>query len=323
MYRSECQYQAINLVDRRGITLVRRVATVSESGLGKLVARGDKTKAAHFLEWADTVVFQRKRSEFPLTTTPSLPAITAPTPLRLAGSTETRDELTMSSLEIAERTGKDHRNVMRDIRKMLDEMGEGGMLKFEHTHQNPQNGQTYPIFRLPKRECLILVSGYSIPLRAKIVDRWMELEAQVAAQATPVPALPDFNDPVAAARAWADAVEKTQEAEKLVEAREKEVKLLSADVKHAQEVIHENLKLVGVAEWCASRHIYLRKPMKNRLSAKTKELHIARGVSYSKQFRMVPLPDGTEKPGHINIYHADLMDEAARDMGLDFTPVRF
>ncbi len=94
--------------------------------------------------------------------------------------------LTMSSLEIAELTGKEHRNVMRDIRKMLDEMDEGGVLKFEHTHQNPQNGQTYPIFRLPKRECLILVSGYDVPLRAKIIDRWMELEGITASPVRPM-----------------------------------------------------------------------------------------------------------------------------------------
>lgn len=87
--------------------------------------------------------------------------------------------LTMSSLEISERTGKEHRNVMRDIRIMLTELyGEGGVLSFEHTHRNPQNGQEYPIFRLPQRECLILVSGYSIELRARIVDRWQELEAE-------------------------------------------------------------------------------------------------------------------------------------------------
>lgn len=102
-----------------------------------------------------------------LNITPDLPGATLP-PI---GS-----EPTMSSMEIAELTGKRHDHVMRDIRQMLDAIGEGGVPKFGDTHTNPQNGQSYPIFRLPKRECLGLVSGYSIELRMKIIDRWMELE---------------------------------------------------------------------------------------------------------------------------------------------------
>jgi Rha family phage regulatory protein len=86
--------------------------------------------------------------------------------------------ITMSSVEIADLTGKRHDNVMRDTRKMLvDLYGEGGLLKFEDTRTDPQNGKQYPVFRLPKRESLILVSGYSVELRARIIDRWMELEA--------------------------------------------------------------------------------------------------------------------------------------------------
>jgi len=89
--------------------------------------------------------------------------------------------LTMTSREIAELTDKEHRNVMRDIRAMLVELhGEGGVLSFEHTHSNPQNGQTYPVYMLPKRETLILVSGYSLVMRARIIDRWQQLEAEAA-----------------------------------------------------------------------------------------------------------------------------------------------
>jgi phage antirepressor YoqD-like protein len=92
-------------------------------------------------------------------------------------------EKTMSSREIAELTGKEHRNVMRDIRTMLVELyGEDRMLTFEQTVErpNPSGGAPIrsPVFMLPKRESLILVSGYSVPLRAKIIDRWEELERE-------------------------------------------------------------------------------------------------------------------------------------------------
>jgi hypothetical protein len=54
--------------------------------------------------------------------------------------------------------------------------GEDGVLSFEDTHTNQQNGQTYPTYRLPKRETLILVSGYSVQMRARIIDLIAEIE---------------------------------------------------------------------------------------------------------------------------------------------------
>ncbi len=85
---------------------------------------------------------------------------------------------TMSSREIAELCGKQHAHIMRDIRQMLGELyPEGGQSKFGSTYLDKQ-GKPQNCYNLPKRECLILVSGYSMTLRARIIDRWQELEKQ-------------------------------------------------------------------------------------------------------------------------------------------------
>ncbi len=84
----------------------------------------------------------------------------------------------MSSLEIAELTGKEHYNVMRDIKRMLEDL-EIGALKFEGTYKTVQ-GKDMPCFQLPKDLTITLCAGYSTPLRKKIIDRWLELEARPA-----------------------------------------------------------------------------------------------------------------------------------------------
>ncbi|MGN5259152.1 phage antirepressor KilAC domain-containing protein [Aeromonas hydrophila] len=80
----------------------------------------------------------------------------------------------MSSVEVAELTGKRHDNVLADIRKMLAEI------------QSPEKsgdyidriGRTQPCLMLDKDESLCLVAGYSAVLRMRIIRRWQELEAQ-------------------------------------------------------------------------------------------------------------------------------------------------
>jgi len=85
----------------------------------------------------------------------------------------------MSTREVADLTGKSHDNVLRDARSLA----KRGVLKSEETpYRHPQNGQSYPEFLLTQRDALVLVSGYSAELRAKIIDRWQELEARVVAQ---------------------------------------------------------------------------------------------------------------------------------------------
>lgn len=82
----------------------------------------------------------------------------------------------MSSREIADLTNKEHKNVMADIRNMCESLNIQSA-EFSADYKDDK-GRTYPCFNLPKRETLILVSGYDVVTRAKIIDRWTELENQ-------------------------------------------------------------------------------------------------------------------------------------------------
>ncbi len=110
---------------------------------------------------------------------------------------ESSNVLTMSSLEIAELTGKQHKNVLADIRKMMDDL-EINSAEFSAQYKDG-TGRSLVMFNLPKRETLVLVSGYSVTMRARIIDRWQELEEKQT------PATP---------KTYIEALEKLLESEK-------------------------------------------------------------------------------------------------------------
>ncbi|WP_371439252.1 hypothetical protein [Polaromonas sp.] len=69
---------------------------------------------------------------------------------------------------------------MRDIHYMLNALGEKDVPKFGAIYLDDY-GREQPMLALPKDLTLTLVSGYSIPLRHRIVTRWLELEGHQAA----------------------------------------------------------------------------------------------------------------------------------------------
>jgi phage antirepressor YoqD-like protein len=84
--------------------------------------------------------------------------------------------ITMSSQEIAELCEKRHDNVMADIKNMLAQL-DMPALSFQGSYLGG-NGKSLPCFNLPRDLTMTLITGYSIPLRKKVIDRWMELEGQ-------------------------------------------------------------------------------------------------------------------------------------------------
>ena len=90
----------------------------------------------------------------------------------------------ITSKEVAEVTGKRHSDVLRDIRKILEQGVDERNFAFTFIIKELQNGgrRECPIYILTKKGALILASGYSAKLREAIINRCDELEKRRIAE---------------------------------------------------------------------------------------------------------------------------------------------
>ena len=103
---------------------------------------------------------------------------------------------TITSLEIAELTGKQHKDVLKAIRNMEPSWEKVCGRNFALTSRTivQPNGGTreVPCYSLTKTECLYIATKFNDEARAKLVLRWEELEmAEVRRKMSDVPCLPE------------------------------------------------------------------------------------------------------------------------------------
>ena len=88
----------------------------------------------------------------------------------------------MTSLEIAEVTGKPHNDVLKAIRKMeqaWEKVCEGKFSLTSRTLIQPNGGtREVPCYSLSKTECLYIATKFNDEARAKLVIRWQQLEQE-------------------------------------------------------------------------------------------------------------------------------------------------
>jgi phage regulator Rha-like protein len=155
-------------------------------------------------------------------------------------------DLTMSSREIAELTGKEHKNVIRTVKdllaaEILDAQIEP--LKFEY------RGQWFDYYKLNKRDSLVLVARLSPEFTAHIVDRWQELEHQSKQHSI------DINNPHALRKALLEYTEQVIELEHKNTGLEKSIQAITQTnhgVKFQQACKILNIKRQVLADWLRS-----------------------------------------------------------------------
>ena len=114
------------------------------------------------------------------------------------------NQLTMSSLDIAQLTGKRHDNVLRDIDVLLAALTSDLCSGFKSSTYLDASGKPNRLFAMDKDSTICLVSGYDVNARMSIIKRWQEFEQNNS-----------FNIPTTFAGALALAAKMAEENEKL------------------------------------------------------------------------------------------------------------
>jgi len=87
-------------------------------------------------------------------------------------------EQRMTSLEIAQLSGKQHKDVLKAIRNMESAWEKVNGRNFALVDYKDQKGELRPCYLLSKTECLYIATKFNDEARAKLVIRWQELEEE-------------------------------------------------------------------------------------------------------------------------------------------------
>lgn len=142
----------------------------------------------------------------------------------------------MTSIEISEIVGKDHRHVLESIRSMEDSWIKAGGKKFVESKYVDKLNREKPCYSLTKTECLYVATKYNDEARAKLVLRWEELEKEKA--------LNGFNVP----KTFREALLLAAEQQRMIEEKDKELEVVRPKAELMDKVINtEDLVDIGQA----------------------------------------------------------------------------
>ena len=94
----------------------------------------------------------------------------------------------MTSLQVAESFEKEHRNVLADIRKILDTDEDGfGALNFQRSSYLSEQNKEMPMYVMSKDGFVLLVMGYTgaeaMRMKKSYIARFNEMEKALQANA--------------------------------------------------------------------------------------------------------------------------------------------
>lgn len=130
------------------------------------------------------------------------------------------NQLVTDSINVSKNFGKQHKHVLTAIENLVAQNSATKNYFYESSHEN--RGKWYKMYYMNRDGFSLLVMGFTgkkaLEWKLKYIEAFNTMEKKVNRFAE----LPDFTNPVIAARAWADQLEARQKAEaQLVEMKPK------------------------------------------------------------------------------------------------------
>jgi Rha family phage regulatory protein len=192
---------------------------------------------------------------------------------------------TMSSLLIAEITGKRHDHVMRDCKKLSETLEKEGEPKFGLSYYRSEQNKELPMYVLTKEQTYLLVTGYSAPLRLKVIRRLEELENKQPKPLSQIELI----------------IQSAQQLLMIQQVQEKQAERIA--ILEAKQ-ISETSEFYTIAGYCALRGLKKTTQECNILGRKatkmSKELDYTIGSQYSAAY------------GRVNTYHLDILTQIVK-----------
>ena len=121
------------------------------------------------------------------------------------------NQVVVSSRQVAENFGKQHKDVLESIRGILAAENSATKFFFEGTFEN--RGKHYPEYIMNRDGFSLLVMGFTgkeaMTWKIRYIQAFNEMEAKIRENTL---IMPNFNNPAEAARAWAKEYEEKQKA---------------------------------------------------------------------------------------------------------------
>ena len=131
------------------------------------------------------------------------------------------NQVLTNSLLVAEKFGKEHRNVIQSIRELLKGSADFSAhpMYVESVYIHPQNGQEYPMYIMNRDGFTLLAMEFTgeeaLKFKLEYINAFNKKEKRLKEQSI---VLPNFSDPAEAAIAWANEYREKQKAQ--IEAKE-------------------------------------------------------------------------------------------------------